>query len=36
MYHLVTELGRAVAEDRFDLVKDAERGAVAMAQSAAM
>jgi hypothetical protein len=31
-YHLVTELGRAVAEDRFPLVGDAERGAVVMAE----
>jgi hypothetical protein len=30
-YHLLTELGRAVAEDRFALVGDAERGTVVMA-----
>jgi antitoxin component of RelBE/YafQ-DinJ toxin-antitoxin module len=35
MYHLVTELGRAVAEDRFAPVQDAERGSVLMAESAA-
>ena len=36
MYHLVTELGRAVAEDRFAPVQDAERGAVLMAEPAAV
>jgi len=35
MYHLVTELGRAVAEDRFPPVHDAERGAVLMAEPTA-
>jgi hypothetical protein len=35
MYHLVTELGRAVAEGRFAPVQDAERGAVVMAEPAA-
>jgi alkylation response protein AidB-like acyl-CoA dehydrogenase/antitoxin component of RelBE/YafQ-DinJ toxin-antitoxin module len=35
MYHLVTELGRAVAEGRFAPVQDAERGSVLMAESAA-
>lgn len=30
-YHLLTELGRAVGEDRFSPVRDAERGAVAFA-----
>ncbi|HEX9070534.1 MAG TPA: hypothetical protein VF852_01140 [Pseudolabrys sp.] len=33
MYHLLTELGRAVAEDRFALVGQADRGAVAMIES---
>ena len=32
-YHLVTELGRAIAEDRFALVHDADRGAVRMTES---
>ena len=36
MYHLVTELGRAVAEGRFAPVQDAERGAVLMAESGAV
>jgi alkylation response protein AidB-like acyl-CoA dehydrogenase len=36
MYHLITELGRAVAEDRFAPGRDAERGAVVMAEPAAM
>lgn len=35
MYHLVTELGRAVAEDRFPPVHDSERGAVLMAEPTA-
>jgi hypothetical protein len=35
-YHLLTELGHAVAEDRFALTSDAERGAVAMAESLAV
>lgn len=35
MYHLVTELGRAVGEDRFPPVHDAERGTVLMAEPAA-
>jgi hypothetical protein len=30
MHHLVTELGRAVAEDRFAPVAGADRGSVAM------
>jgi alkylation response protein AidB-like acyl-CoA dehydrogenase len=34
-YHLVTDLGRAVADDRFAPVADAERGAVVMAESLA-
>lgn len=31
-YHLVTELGRAVAEEQFPVGRDAERGAVVMAE----
>lgn len=33
LYHLLTELGQAVAEDRFAPVASADRGAVAMAES---
>ena len=33
LYQLVTDLGRAVSEDRFAPVNDAERGAVLMAES---
>jgi hypothetical protein len=36
MYHALTELGRAVGEDRFAPVRDADRGAVVMTESAAM
>lgn len=36
MYHALTELGCAVADDRFAPVRDADRGAVVMTESAAM